>query len=915
MTTDKLRFDNKVVIITGAGGGLGKCYALLFASRGAKVVVNDLGGGLSGSGSSNKAADIVVNEIKSNGGIAVANYDNVVTNPQGILETAIDNFGTVHILINNAGILRDSSFKNMSEQQFNQVLDVHLNSAYKLTNMCWKYFKDQKYGRIINTASPAGLYGNFGQANYSAAKLGLVGFAETLAKEGAKYNIIANSIAPLARSRMTESILPPDILEKLGAEKVAPLVVALTHDSVNISGAIFEVAAGFYAQIRWERSGGALLKPNNTLTPEAFLNKFDDVISFKDKSQIQHPIMLNDYNKLYDLSSNFKNDNNQGKTKINSLKSKVVIITGAGGGLGKSHALWFAKYGAKVVVNDFNDPNPVVEEIKKLGGEAVGSKHDVYSQAEDIVKVALDKFGTVDVLVNNAGILRDRSFLKLTEKEWDQVVKIHLSATFRLCKLVWPIFLQQKKGCIINTTSTSGIYGNFGQANYAAAKAAVLGFSRTLAIEGKKANIKVVAYAPHAETAMTKTIFGASDLNKFSPDQVSPFVVLLASDEVPDKVSGKLFEVGAGWAGETRWQRAKGAVCHSKETAPEFITENWKDIVDFSKSITVGSTQESSMAILETIGGDDEEEEEDEDEEEESSEKEDDEDEEEVDDSIYKFDHRQVILYNLSVGAKSKELKYSYENAEDFQVLPTFGVIPFMTSQKNLEFSDILDNYNPALLLHGEHYLKINQQPIPIKGSLKTISKPIAILNKSNNKNALLINSYETIDTKTNKTIFTNEGSFFVRNCHSKSGKDEIYGDRVSKFATLSFNAPKSIPPIYEVEFKTSEDQAALYRLNADFNPLHIDPNFAKAAKFGKPILHGLCFLGISAKLISDKFGFYDEIKCRFTGSVYPGETLKIVCWKDSSNTIIFQTWVVERKSLVISNAALKLINTGSSKL
>ncbi|GMG00065.1 unnamed protein product [[Candida] boidinii] len=118
-----------------------------------------------------------------------------------------------------------------------------------------------------------------------------------------------------------------------------------------------------------------------------------------------------------------------------------------------------------------------------------------------------------------------------------------------------------------------------------------------------------------------------------------------------------------------------------------------------------------------------------------------------------------------------------------------------------------------------------------------------------------------------------------------------------------------------ELEFKTSEDQAALYRLNADFNPLHIDPNFAKAAKFGKPILHGLCTLGVSAKLILDKFGSFDEIKCRFTGSVYPGETLKVVCWKDSSNTIIFQTWVVERKSLVISNAALKLINTGSSKL
>ncbi|GME74810.1 unnamed protein product [Ambrosiozyma monospora] len=242
-------------------------------------------------------------------------------------------------------------------------------------------------------------------------------------------------------------------------------------------------------------------------------------------------------------------ENSQGSIKIKSLKDKVVIVTGAGAGLGRSHALWFAKYGAKVVVNDFKDPDTVVKEIKANGGTAISSWHDVFTQSEELVKTAINAFGTVDVLVNNAGILRDRSFTKMTTEEWDQVIKIHLLAVFKLCKLVWPIFQAKSSGCIINTTSTSGIYGNFGQANYASAKAAILSFSRTLAIEGKKYKIRVNAIAPHAETSMTKTIFKETELNKFSPSQVSPFVVLLASDEIGG-ISGELFEVGAGWIGK-----------------------------------------------------------------------------------------------------------------------------------------------------------------------------------------------------------------------------------------------------------------------------------------------------------------------------------------------------------------------------
>jgi len=183
--SNTLRFDGKVAIVTGAGNGLGRSHALLLASRGAKVVVNDLGTSVSGSGSSSKAADKVVQEIKNAGGVAVANYDSV-EDGEKIVQTAIDNFGRIDILVNNAGILRDTSFVKMTDNDWDLVYRVHLRGAYKITKAAWNKMREQNYGRIIMTTSAAGIYGNVGQANYSSAKLGLVGFAKALSIEGKK---------------------------------------------------------------------------------------------------------------------------------------------------------------------------------------------------------------------------------------------------------------------------------------------------------------------------------------------------------------------------------------------------------------------------------------------------------------------------------------------------------------------------------------------------------------------------------------------------------------------------------------------------------------------------------------------------------------------------------------------------------
>jgi len=248
MTTTSIRFDNRTAVITGAGGGLGRAYALELARRGAKVVVNDLGGARDGSGRTTAAADRVVEEIRAAGGQAVASYDSVST-PEGgenIVHAALAAFGSVDILINNAGILRDKSFLKLEIENWQAVVAVHLDGAFHVTRPAFREMKQKGYGRIILTTSAAGLYGNFGQANYAAAKMALVGLMNTLKLEGLKYDILVNAVAPMAGTRMTADILPAEVFDKMKPELVAPLVLYLCSADCRETGGIYNAGMGFF---------------------------------------------------------------------------------------------------------------------------------------------------------------------------------------------------------------------------------------------------------------------------------------------------------------------------------------------------------------------------------------------------------------------------------------------------------------------------------------------------------------------------------------------------------------------------------------------------------------------------------------------------------------------------------------------
>ena len=282
-----IKFDNKVVIVTGAGGGLGKSHALEFARRGAKVVVNDLGGSVDGSGGASDAANAVVEEIKAEGGEAIANGASVAdqSGVQNMIDEVMSKWGRIDVLVNNAGILRDKSFHKISLEEFNAVMDVHFQGSVYTSHAVYPIMREQNFGRIIFTTSSGGLSGNFGQANYGAAKMAMIGLMNCLKIEGQKYNVHSSAVAPVALSRMTENLFPEGIGERFLPEYVTPAVIYLASDDAP-NGAIIGAGAGVFTQFRIFETMGLALGTGDNMTPENIAAGWSSVADMDDAREL-----------------------------------------------------------------------------------------------------------------------------------------------------------------------------------------------------------------------------------------------------------------------------------------------------------------------------------------------------------------------------------------------------------------------------------------------------------------------------------------------------------------------------------------------------------------------------------------------------------------------------------------------------
>lgn len=278
-----LGFDGRVAVITGGGGGLGKAYALLLAERGARVVVNDLGGTFDGKGADSTPAQKVVDQIKSAGGEAVANYESVSEweSAQKIIQAAIDHYGQIDILINNAGILRDKSLLKMEIADYLKVIEVHLNGTYYCTKAAFAHMREQSYGRIVSTASAAGVYGNFGQTNYGAAKMGIVGLMNCVCQEGARYGVLANTVVPTAGTRLTATVMPPDVVDKVKPEYVAPMVVYMCSEQFQESGKIYTAGGGYFSRAAVVEGPGIFLDTAAGITPDMIAEQIEKISSLE----------------------------------------------------------------------------------------------------------------------------------------------------------------------------------------------------------------------------------------------------------------------------------------------------------------------------------------------------------------------------------------------------------------------------------------------------------------------------------------------------------------------------------------------------------------------------------------------------------------------------------------------------------
>uniref|UniRef100_A0A668AKX7 Hydroxysteroid (17-beta) dehydrogenase 4 n=1 Tax=Myripristis murdjan TaxID=586833 RepID=A0A668AKX7_9TELE len=533
--------------------------------------------------------------------------------------------------------------------------------------------------------------------------------------------------------------------------------------------------------------------------------------------------------------------------------------------------------------------------VNDLGGDIKGGGKSS-AAADKVVEEIRAKGGKA--VANYGEILRDRSFARTSDLDWDLIHRVHLRGAFMVTRAAWNHMKNQKFGRIIMTASTAGIYGNFGQANYSAAKLGLYGLANTLAIEGRKYNIHCNTIAPTAGSRLTQSVMPPDLVESMKPEYVAPLVLWLCHEQC--KENGGLFEVGGGWIGKLRWERSQGHIVRHKNQrmTPEAVRDHWDNICDFTDAAKPVSIQEglqmvvevlskvdseggvsgnptasAASASVEAVG-------------------------QKLPPTSFSFSHTQCIIYALGVGMSTKDpdhLRFLYEGHEDFSCLPTFGVIPSQAAMMDGGLASVPGlNIDFTRVLHGEQYLEL-YKPLPTSG----MSSFAVAAHTRKQAQIISVNTYSG-----DELVCYNQWSVFVVGAGGFGGKRT--SDRAKALVPPPNRAPDAV-----VTDSTTRDQAALYRLSGDWNPLHIDPSFAAMGGFKAPILHGLCSFGFAARHVLKQYANNDPsrfkaIKVRFVKPVLPGQSLQTEMWKEG-NRIHIQCKVKETDAVVLSGAYVDL--------